>query len=263
MRKLILLLLAGLAQPVVAEPKAEFKRTFFPFGKYLVLNGSVYVTKGAENVARPGQLGLLTGRRGLSGRLIPNGFANVTALNDVNSGKGWIFEIDQKDLAKVSVGGDVSTGEDIAGLDLDADGTVTLNRNSNEAYKGVLLYVSDWLAVDAKIKKLWESGQARSYLINKDFRVIDSVLYATGYTGAGQISVEGAAAFNGTGSDAVGEVNVTTSVNASKTYKINLSDESVIAFSSRHLCWENGAFVGTLPDVVGEKRPKSCGAFDG
>ncbi|WP_264210218.1 hypothetical protein [Leisingera thetidis] len=263
MRALSLLLFFGLAQAAQAEPKAEFKRTFFPFGKYLVLNDTVYVTKGAEKVARPGQIGLLTGRRRLSGALIQNGFANVGTLPDVAAGKGWIFEIGRKDLARVSASGTVSTGEDIQGFGLEGDGAVAGNSLTSETYKGVLLYASDWLAIDTRIRKMWEEGSARNYLINDDFRVIDTVLYATGYTGAGELQLDGSAQLNGAGSGTVGAVEVTAAGNASKSYTINLSDESVIAFSSRQLCWRDGKFAGTAPDVIGERRPKSCPAFDG
>lgn len=262
MRYFLVFLLAVIAPMAQAEPKAEFKRTLFPVGKYLVLNGTVYLTKGAENVSRPGQLGLLTGRRGLSGGLIQNGFANVTTLPNVTSSNGWIFEIDGKDLAKVSVGGTVSSGDAIDTLDLVADGKIGRDLERNAAYKGVLLYAADWVEIDGHIKRLWESNTATNYLINKDFRVVGSVLYATGYTGAGQLKVDGTASLNGNGGGTVGAVNVTTTANSDKTYSIRLADESVIAFSARHLCWRDGQFAGTAPDVIGEKRPKSCPAYD-
>lgn len=262
MRYLLIMCAALVASMAQAEPKAEFKRTLFPVGKYLVLNGTVYLTKGAENVSRPGQMGLLTGRRGLSGGLIQNGFANVTTLQNVTSSNGWIFEIDGKDLAKVSVGGTVSSGDAIETLDLAADGNISRNMNKNAAYKGVLLYAADWVEVDRHIKRLWESDMARNYLINNDFRVVDSVLYATGYTGGGQLKVDGTANLDGSGGGAVGSVKVKTTANADNTYSISLADESVIAFSARHLCWRDGQFAGTAPDVIGEKRPKSCPAYD-
>lgn len=261
MWRILLVMAAGWAQTAYAEPQAAFKRTWFPVGKYLVLNGTTYLTKGAENVSRPGQMGVLTGRRGLSGTLIQNGFANVTTLSDVKSGNGWIFEIDSKSLAKVNAGGSVSGGEEIENLDLDLQAGGARNRNANEAYKGVLLYAADWVAIDRKIDALWKSNTASNYLTDEDFRVVDAVLYATGYKGDQQIRMDGSATFNANGGSTVGSVNVTAEADTSKTYSISLADQSVIAFSSRHLCWRNGNFAGTAPDVIGAKRPKNCPAY--
>lgn len=261
MRYFVYLAAFLLCQPVYAEPKSEFKRTFFPFGKYLKLNDVVYQTKGSATVSRPGEFGVLTGKTGFTGYFIQNGFSHVDYLSEVEEAKGLVFEIDTKSLSKVGVTGKVSTGEAIEGLALEGSGKIDLSSNELATYKGILIQVSDWLAVESELQKLWDEGTARQYLQDPNFRVIDAVLYATGYSGSVKLAISGDAKVNSSATGSAAKIKVGVSGQVNKEYTINLGDDSTIAFSTRYLCWENGKIAKMEADVIGDKRTSTCKVY--
>lgn len=220
-------------------------------GKYFVYNGTKYMTQGAESVSAPGQTGTVTGK-GISGLFYPNGFGHFGYTSAGGASAGTAFSVDGSIVASGDANVNLAASKKLT-VDVEADTTV----NIAKTYKGLFVKVNDWSAVIEELNALAQGQPAGSIMFKNNFSVVGSVLYVTGYSVNSDITLNGTVALD---LDAGKDLFVTGSVTGTggKTDKLLLSDGSTIAYSLRHLCWQNRQIVDLAPDVIGKGRPRSC-----
>lgn len=220
-------------------------------GKYFVYNGTKFMTQGAEAISAPGQTGAKTGK-GVLGALFPNGFGHFGYTSAGGASQGTAFTVDGKIVASGAANVNLAASKKLT-VDVEADTSV----NIAKTYKGLFVKVNDWAAVIDELNMLAKTQPAGSAMFKKDFTIVDSVLYVTGYSAQSDVTLNGQVALN---VEASKELTVTGTITGKggKTDSLLLSDGSAIAYSLRHLCWQNRMVVDLAPDVIGKGRPRSC-----
>lgn len=222
-------------------------------GKYYQINGDKYITKSAQSIKSPGQYGMVTGKQPIIGIFIRNGFGHegYTSTGGVLSGTQYSVRGDL--VAKLNGGVSLAVG---SGPNLSVEGDTSID--SSKTYKAIHVSVNDWQKIYEELNKLADELPPGSNIFKKNFRIIDSVVYVTGYSEDTTISF---------GTEVSGKLeppqgySVTASVSAdgTKSDSLLLSDGSAIAFTMRHLCWnDDGMIVSAAVDIVGEGRPADC-----
>ncbi|TCL09521.1 hypothetical protein BXY66_1571 [Shimia isoporae] len=223
-------------------------------GKYFVYNGTKFLTKGAQAVAAPGQTGRITGK-GLLGFFTKNGFAHYAYTSAGGTRPATEFEIDGSLLASGNVNVSLAAG-DVAEVGVEAEASI----DTNKSYKGLFVEVKDWPAVINELNDFAATQPDGSAIFNKDFRVISSVLYVTGYTDSMDIEFDGSVNLEVEPTDEISVVGTVTG-EGSRSSSFSLSDGSTVAFSLRHVCWNNKKIVDIVADVVGQSRPGDCDKY--
>ncbi|MBT8153052.1 hypothetical protein KMP13_03930 [Epibacterium ulvae] len=206
------------------------------------------MTKGAEDVAAPGQIGRITGK-GVLGPLHRNGFGHIGSTQTDGTSLGTEFTIDGTLIAKGNAKVTLAAGEQ-ANIGVAADTSI----DSTKVYKGVFVGVSNWDKVIEELNAVALAAPAGSAIFKRSFRVIDSVFYVTGYTSGTQVTLSGDVTLDLKANDQVSVVG-TIKGSGEKTDRLVLSDNSTLAFSMSHLCWQYQKVVDIVPDLVGKPRP--------
>lgn len=220
-------------------------------GKYFTYNGTKYMTKGAEAVSSPGQIGSVTGK-GLTGFFYPNGFGHIGFTTSGGAMSGTEFLVDGSILAIGNGNLHLASAKKV-NVEVDADATI----NVAKTYKGLFVSVNDWAGVIKELNEIAKTKPAGSPIYKKNFRVVESVLYATAYSKDSKVTLNGKVKLE---LDAGKRLTVSGTITgeAEKTDTLVLSDGSTIAYSMRHVCWQGGKIVDIVPDVLGKARPGVC-----
>lgn len=242
--RLMLVLLACPVTPVLAEEVGSK-------GKYFVYNGTKYMTQGAESVSAPGQTGSVTGK-GLTGPFYRNGFGHYSYTHTGGVGTGTEFTITGTLVADGNADITLAAGKKLD-VGVSADTTV----DHSKSYKGLFVGVSDWSQVIDELNAAAGSAPAGSAIFKRNFRVVDSVLYVTGYSTETDVTLNGEVRLDLQPNNEVAVVGSVTG-SGQKTDSLVLSDNSTLAFSTRHVCWQDRKVVDVVPDVLGKVRPRDC-----
>lgn len=220
-------------------------------GKYFTYNGTKFMTKGAEEVLSPGQFGKVTGK-GLLGYFYPNGFGHFGYTTSGGATRGTEFSVNGSIVATGNAEVTLAAGDPL-NVGVNADASIDRTKD----YKGVFVRVDDWGKVIKELNEFAKTQSSGSLVFKKDLRVIGSVLYVTGYTIDANITLNGDISLD---LDAGDNLTVTGTVagEGEKSDSLVLSDGSSIAYSMRHVCWQNGEVVDIIPDFLGKTRPNSC-----
>ena len=220
-------------------------------GKYFTYNGTKFMTRGAEEVSSPGQFGKATGK-GLLGFFYPNGFGHFGYTTSGGATRGTEFSVNGSIVATGNAEVQLAAGDPL-NVGVDADASIDRTKD----YRGVFVRVDDWGKVIKELNDFAETQPSGSLVFKKDFRVIDSVLYVTGYTIDSNVTLTGEISLDLDAGDNLTVTGIITG-EGEKSDILVLSDGSSIAYSMRHVCWRNGEIVDIIPDVLGKARPNSC-----
>lgn len=244
-RLLITFLLFSFSLPVFADNIGSD-------GRYYVLNGSKYLTKDAQSIRGPGQYGRITGKQLFIGMFIRNGFDHEGFAETGGVLSGTSFDVNGSLVAKLSGGVNLAIG-----LGPTMAGKGDVNIDTNKSYKAIHVSVENWPLMYEEINKIASQSPSGSNIFKKNFRLIDSVVYVTGYSQNTAISFNNEVSANlETPQDY--SIAASASVDGNNSSSLRLSDGSAIAYRMRHLCWENRVVVSTALDVVGAGRPIEC-----
>ncbi len=220
-------------------------------GKYFTYNGTKFMTKGAEEVLSPGQTGKVTGK-GLIGFFYPNGFGHFGYTTSGGAKRGTEFAVNGSIVATGNAEVTLAAGDPL-NVGVDADASIDRTKD----YKGVFVRVDDWGEVIKELNEFANTQPSGSLVFKEDFRVIGAVLYVTGYTIDSNVTLNGEISLDVNAGDNLTVIGTVTG-EGEKSDSLVLSDGSSIAYSMRHVCWQNGEVVDIIPDVLGKARPNSC-----
>ncbi|MCD9147442.1 hypothetical protein [Pseudophaeobacter flagellatus] len=249
---------AATAQSMV---DAKYGWSLIPLGTYLKLGGLPYSTKGAELIQLPGEIGVLQGQSGLTGPVTKNYFKRITLLEGVETNQGREFQIDRKILNKIS-GNGTANAKTIPALEgtpsAEVEANYDLTGTRFQKYTGLFLQVDNWLEVEKNLREMSPSAAQR--FSDDNVRIVEAVLYATGFDAGSNVTVTAGA--QGKLSE-LDKVSLTAAVDGAQTetLSLNLTGKSAIAYSYRMLCWNGKTFDKTTPDDIGSRRPSSCGKY--
>ena len=223
-------------------------------GRYFLLGNTEYMTKGAESVRAPGQFGLVTGK-GFWGLFVKNGFGHLGFTTSGGELTGSEFTVSGRIILNGK--GNLSPAVATNGT-ANVDAARAIDRA--KSYKGLLVEVEDWDRVRDDLNELALRQPPGAAIFSDDLRVIGSVLYVTTYTADSKVNFGGNLAIDVNDGNAISVVG-SFSGNSTIARNIRLSDGSTLAYTMRHVCWQDGQIAAIVPDEPRLPRPGDCGRY--
>lgn len=255
--------LAAFATTLSAQSLAEatYERGRMTTAKYLMIEDLPYTTKGAELVKVPGEIGKLYGKSGFLAPLRRNYFRRVAVLDGVQTTRGREFSISRQTLTELSGGASASQKkipviEGASSVAVDANYDRTGARF--EEYTGLFVLIEDWAAIEQTLMAMTPQQQRR--YSSKDIRIVEAVLYATGFSSKSGVVVAADGNVTVSGGDSV-QFAAQLGGGSTENVSLTMSDSSPLAYSYRMLCWQGTTFDRTEHDEIGARRPSDCGEY--
>ncbi len=255
---LFALFIVGLA-PVAAQ-QAEYVeyKLKVPRGPYFKVDQTLYRVKGAQEVGGLGSYGRVTGK-GWLGPFVVNGYKAAGSLDVIPEMETRTATASGESIIEAALSGYLS-GQ-VAGGDyiVDANGNYSIDVNSD--YSVIVVRPKSWDEIFKKLNEEYARDDAvtRHSFQDSDFRIIDSIVYATNLKieKIGSISGKAEGGFEGASIDV--SANVEGGNNTES--KFELTGKQIIAYSFRRLCWQGETIVGVREDDPGVDDVANCDQY--